>query len=141
MHMLNLLFFVGAVAARGFTIPEGTPNGVYKVTYDAEGEATHTFIGNTTIEKAQVADLPKVKARSSRFRPREDDDEVHCGDYDLNHDDADYSVQMLSDQCNPDAIGSGLDFYSIWGGVVACKRFPRTLVFSGTSANCTTTFR
>jgi len=66
MHMLNLLFFVGAVAARGFTIPEGTPNGVYKVTYDAEGEATHTFIGNTTIEKAQVADLPKVKARSSR---------------------------------------------------------------------------
>ena len=47
--MLNLLFFVSAVAACGFTILEGTLNGVYRVTYDAKGKATHTFISNVTI--------------------------------------------------------------------------------------------
>jgi hypothetical protein len=111
LQLLSLL--IATVAAKGFTVPEGTPDGVYKVEYDAEGSETHTLIG----EPVHNA-VARSEGSVSRLFARQADG-VNCGGYDLNRQNTDDAVEALKRQCNPGAIGGNLNFYSIAGGTVA----------------------
>lgn len=53
-----LLFVAGVVT---FTIPDGQPNGIYEVSYDASGVETHTLISHNVTSRGLVnsAKFPK----------------------------------------------------------------------------------
>lgn len=107
MYFLQLSSpFVAAAIATGFTIPSYQPDGIYQVSYDASGHATHTFLR----EGVNTAQTPHLAVR---------DDSINCGNYGLDHQDTDRAVTGLRSQCNPGAVGNGLDFYSIVGSTVA----------------------
>jgi hypothetical protein len=104
LHIFTL--FVATVMSTGFTIPSNQLDGVYEVSYDASGRAIHTFLR----EGVNNTEAQELAAR---------DDGVNCGNYGLNHQDTDNAVTGLRRQCNPGAVGNGLDFYSITGSTVA----------------------
>jgi hypothetical protein len=61
MHFQSLLLL--ASGALAFTIPEGQANGVYEVSYDADGVEKHTRLHG-------LADLPPtIESRSPNNRP------------------------------------------------------------------------
>lgn len=124
MHSLQLLtLFLTSVAATGFTIPDNLQDGVYAVSYDAEGKATHTFLRGPL--DASEAALPKHRyardadTRSPLFTRNEDS--LHCAQpkYELDHTSTDNAVNALRSQCNPGAVGQGLDYWSMSGSTVA----------------------
>ncbi|EAQ85485.1 predicted protein [Chaetomium globosum CBS 148.51] len=98
--------------AAGWTIPADQPDGVYRVSYDANGTVAHTLIAPplSPEEKRSLLSAPKPgRSLPSRITGRQ-----------------------LSNQCNPGGIARGYDFYSIAGTTVAyvCN-------FGSTSWTCT----
>lgn len=126
-----------AALAAGWTIPADQPDGVYRVSYDANGTAAHTLIAPplTPEEKRSLLLAPKpARSPPSRIAGRQSD-ATYCGstsDAALHHQSTDNAVQALKNQCNPGGIASGYDFYSIAGSTVAyvCN-------FGSTSWTCT----
>ncbi|KAH7123524.1 hypothetical protein B0J11DRAFT_506596 [Dendryphion nanum] len=120
MHYLQIFsLFVATVASTGFTIPSDQPNGVYTVTYDAEGRAIHTLIGSP-VNHTEGSPNPLVSRSPNKLSLlARQADAVHCGGYDLNRPNTDNAVEALKNQCSPGAIGGNLNFYSISGSTVA----------------------
>jgi hypothetical protein len=120
MQLFQLLaLFTTSVAASGFTIPEGLQDGVYAVSYDASGEATHTLIASP-IEASSAAVTKGRYARGVSLSAR-NEDSIKCADpgYQLDHGSTDNAVEALRRQCNPGAVGQGLDYWSMSGSTVA----------------------
>ncbi|KAH8898836.1 hypothetical protein GQ53DRAFT_817066 [Thozetella sp. PMI_491] len=124
MRTLIPLLFLNAVT--GFTIPANQADGVYMVRYE-NGQEIHTLL-YAPVNKTEIAEST-VKRRTS---VPDTFDNLACGDYKLDPTDTDNAVEQLKRQCNPGAIGGGLDFYSIWGSTVAylCN-------FGGNAIPCT----
>jgi hypothetical protein len=135
MHTFKLLaVFITSVAANGFTIPDNLQDGVYAVSYDAGGEAIHTLIRGPVDTSGDA--LPRDRyARAADSRPslfaRLSEDSVQCASYGLDHSSTDNAVEALRRQCNPGAVGQGLDYWSMSGSTVAffCN-------FGGTGTLC-----
>jgi hypothetical protein len=118
---LILLFTVTAIAA-GFTVPKDQPDGVYSVSYE-NGTDVHTLIA-PAVSQAEVAHITaardrQIRSQKSRLDARQYDD-TSCSGYEMkDHGACDAAVEALKNQCNPGAINTGKDFYSISGDVVA----------------------
>lgn len=127
MHPPTYLILLAAtVAASGFTVPAGQPDGVYAVSYDDNGTAIHTIIGEAVSQEelSQIitARDPEPELKSpSRILGKRQSDATYCGSsfQNLDHGDTDAAVEALKRQCNPGTVPGGLDFYSIAGSVVA----------------------
>jgi hypothetical protein len=123
MHIFQLLIvFITSVAANGFTIPDNLQDGLYAVSYDTGGKAIHTFIRGPF--NASEHALPKHRyARAADSRSllfaRQSEDSIHCANYGLDHSSTDDAVEALRRQCNPGAVGQGLDYWSMSGTTVA----------------------
>ncbi|KAF4617072.1 hypothetical protein G7Y89_g15075 [Cudoniella acicularis] len=141
MHLNTISVFILALAAtsQGFTIPDNQPNGVYKVSVDANGVETHTLLRGlienyTYVSTEPNKPLPTLHATSAKFR-RQDltgQNNIACGGYSLVTSDVVSAVGNLEAQCGNGAfVGGGKNFYSITGGTVAyfCN-------FSGGTNNC-----
>lgn len=120
MYLKRLSIYITAVTA--FTISVNQSDGVYQVSYDTNGFDTHVFLRGP----ATVAEMTDFESRNSEneivtskatIHLRQSDG-VECGGYDLDHNGADQAVVALQRQCNPGAVGTGSDFYSISGGTV-----------------------
>ncbi|TRX88846.1 hypothetical protein FHL15_010305 [Xylaria flabelliformis] len=115
MHLsFPLLALSNTAGATGFRVPEGQPDGVYRVNYDSAGSAVHTWL------RAPVGTTDQVPTSgTTRSMHVRDYDYIDCGGYGLNSGDTDRAVASLKAQCNPGAVNSGYDFYSISGSTVA----------------------
>ncbi|KAL5894895.1 hypothetical protein ACKVWC_000112 [Pyricularia oryzae] len=121
----------GASRDRGFTIPDGTPDGMYRVTIDDDGVAHHTRVeegGSGGKISANAVALPVGVAPTTAapsdpsllLSGRQDDWRVTCADYDLDRGDADTVVRTLKWGCGSGTdLRAGDDFYSKYGSVVA----------------------
>ncbi|CAG8951858.1 hypothetical protein HYFRA_00005662 [Hymenoscyphus fraxineus] len=129
MHFLKFVtLFTSAAAATGFTVPEDQEDGVYAVVYDNNGEAVFNLLRGPATEK----ELAEIKSRSPAQSLNERDiDQYNCPGYSLDSGNTDAAVAALKGQCNPGAVGSGYDFYSISGSTVAyfCN-------FGSSATNC-----
>ncbi|TLD14648.1 hypothetical protein PspLS_11019 [Pyricularia sp. CBS 133598] len=119
----------GASRERGFTIPVGIPEGMYRVTIDDDGVAHHTRVekpgAGANLSPAAVAlplDTPTTAAPSNSSAPldaRQNSWSVTCADYDLDRNDADTVIRTLKWACGSGAdLRAGDDFYSKYGNVV-----------------------
>ncbi|KAI1322496.1 hypothetical protein F5Y16DRAFT_415941 [Xylariaceae sp. FL0255] len=140
MHFsLPIWVVASTVCATGFTLPEGQADGVYQVHYDANNTAVFTWLRGPVNQAPDPGKLRSVHAR--------DYDTVECGGYTLISDDTNKAVEALKAQCNPGAVTSGRDFYSISGTSVAyvcdfgdsaivCQEFQLTNSFAKITGAC-----
>jgi hypothetical protein len=107
MHfMYPSILFAATAMATSFTIPPNQIDGVYEVSFDHSGRPTHTFL-------REITNTTEPHHLTTR------DDGSYCGNYNLDPLSTDRAVAALKAQCNPGAVGNGLDFYSISGSTVA----------------------
>ncbi|KAJ7664628.1 hypothetical protein DFH06DRAFT_1295781 [Mycena polygramma] len=94
MHLALLSLFVSAVVC--FTVPASQPDGVYMVTYNADGTETHSLLSRTTSNGTIPAAASHILTRSAN------------------------AYNALGQQCGGGAeVLGGRDFYSIRGCTVA----------------------
>ncbi|KAI3331635.1 hypothetical protein HD806DRAFT_529418 [Xylariaceae sp. AK1471] len=109
--------------ANGFTIPEGQPDGLYQVDYDSDGQAVHTLLRGpiTAAERINLLSMrdPEVGIEHLGSLVARQGNNLACKGYDLDHQNTDNAVELLKNQCNPGAVGTGRDFYSIAFSTVA----------------------
>jgi len=109
---------VAAASATGWTVPEGQKDGRYSVSVDANGKATHTYVGPVSGD-APAASEQKAPVDSAKFRLAKRGYHVDCGGYGLNNGDMDGATQGIRNQCNQGIyVNPNLDFYTIVGSVV-----------------------
>lgn len=97
-------------------------DGVYKVSTDASGLSTHTPI--SPIIKTAFKPRGTNTKRSNAKRVLQGAHDIGCSGYGFLGVDADNAVQALKNQCQGGSTGGGevsanLDFYSVFGSVVA----------------------
>jgi hypothetical protein len=95
-----LLFATAVSALVGWTIPADLGDGVYSVSFDAAGVATHTLLTPIT-NSTEISGSPRRRYKIKRDNRHE----PHCGGYGLNHVDADNAFRDLSESC-----GGGLSW-------------------------------
>jgi hypothetical protein len=120
MHLFKSIVLCAAnIAALGFTIPEGQADGVYSVSYNAEGLPIHHFISGAV--KGSVSPYVSERELSGKsFLHARRTDARKCEGHDLDHGSTDGAVEALKQQCDPaGGIGGGRDFYSVSGSTVA----------------------
>lgn len=120
------LFAAGVTAASsGWTIPEGQPNGVYSVSVDSSGKATHTFIRDLIAPDHIEAPNKERRALGNSAKLNIERDlngpyTITCGGYEMDQGDCDGAVANLKNQCGGGAtVGGNLDYYAIDNSVVA----------------------
>ncbi|KAL9075703.1 MAG: hypothetical protein Q9161_001455 [Pseudevernia consocians] len=120
------LFAAGVTAANsGWTIPEGQPNGVYSVSVDSSGKATHTFIRDLIAPDHIEAPSKERRALGNSAKLNIERDlngpySITCGGYEMDRGDCDGAVANLKNQCGGGAsVGGNLDYYAIDNSVVA----------------------
>jgi len=105
----------------GFTIPEGTQPGLYKVTYDDNGFSHHIKIG----EVSATDTLEDAGNGTSPLRTRQSAIDVQikgwgCPGYEVNHDAANALVSALISACQwPVYIGARQHVYAFAWGLAA----------------------
>ncbi|KAH8658066.1 hypothetical protein BX600DRAFT_514587 [Xylariales sp. PMI_506] len=115
-----LLLASGLSAAVAWTIPEGTANGVYQVHTDEFGVSTHTFVAPSVEAAFKPRGMSTKRANAKRIV--QGPDSIGCESYAFNTINADNAVQGLKNQCplnGAGQVGGNLDFYSVFGDVVA----------------------
>lgn len=111
ISLVQLMLLAAPILA--FTIPEGQAEGVYQVSYDAEGKETHTFVRANDL--ANTTELSPPTVNSAKFRHAKRDGYA-CGGDALDHGNTDAANANIDAQCgNGNWIGTNLDFYSIKG--------------------------
>ncbi|KAL6808686.1 hypothetical protein J3E69DRAFT_378303 [Trichoderma sp. SZMC 28015] len=109
-----------AALARAFTIPSGTPDGVYAISTGEDGTTVHTKISSPSNIKY---DLASVAPRA--LEPR--DQGIYCGcGFNLDPSNCDAAVADLKTQLPGAHIYEGTSYYSIRGNVVAFVCVPYT---------------
>ncbi|KAI1194915.1 hypothetical protein F5X97DRAFT_327012 [Nemania serpens] len=131
MRFSVLFSLMGAVAATSFTIPEGQLDGVYGVSYNADGSENHTRLADISTELRTVAIRgATIEKRSGVITcdPREGG---------LNSGDNGAAATSLANQCGfGAAVGAHLNYYSIKGCSVAyfCNFKKHSQVCTSTNA-------
>ncbi|KAF2111395.1 hypothetical protein BDV96DRAFT_602997 [Lophiotrema nucula] len=116
-----LPILIATATSRGFTIPDGQPEGVYQVSYDANGNAIHTFLhGPINHTESTSLDSKAIRAASYGGSPllARQSEEVHCASYALPQQDTKDAIEGLKRQCDTGVIRGNLNFYSWIGGTV-----------------------
>jgi hypothetical protein len=110
-----IVFLVAIMAVNGFTIPDGTSDGVYSVITHENGTEVHTKIDEPSFGPVSPRQPLSMSAKLNRR------DSLSCGGaHDLNHADTDAANADIDRQCGPGAFMSPYnDFYAIRNGVVA----------------------
>ncbi|KAI0394886.1 hypothetical protein F5Y17DRAFT_425916 [Xylariaceae sp. FL0594] len=148
MHIFkSIVLYAANAAALGFTIPEGQPDGVYAVSYDAHGVPVHHFVSGP-VEESVISPYVSGGGGGKPFLHARQTDARKCEGHDLDHSNTDAAVEALKRQCDPaGAVGGGLDFYSVAGNTVAylcnyastsvaCTRNLLTDSYAAITANC-----
>ncbi|KAK2766708.1 hypothetical protein FQN54_006021 [Arachnomyces sp. PD_36] len=110
-------FLLAATPAFGFSVPEGTKDGIYIVGRDAAGQEVHTRAADVSpdgLASRSIRGAPRMK--------RDGLDEIGCFDQPVMvANDVGSAVNALRDQIGPDGynLGSHLGLYSIVGETVA----------------------
>ena len=112
-----IVLLAAATAVQSFTIPEGTPNSVYKVYTDEHGLHVHEQIVESSPEQVRRS-IPL--GNSAKFS-RQDSTRVECGDFQgLNHDDANAANAEIDCHCGGgNLVPANHNFYAIPGNTVA----------------------
>lgn len=123
-----ILFAIGAAAHSGWKIPPGQPDGVYKVTENADGTFDQTLLPTYSSRSVPMVNSAKF-ARSLTSRQAN----IVCAGYAFSsHSSVDISFHNLQYQCDYyGPVGGNRDYYSISGDVVTyfCN-------FGGGSTTC-----
>ncbi|KAH8656603.1 hypothetical protein BGZ60DRAFT_518738 [Tricladium varicosporioides] len=111
-------FLLATAPAFGFMVPEGTPDGIYRVELDASGQEVHIREGD--IPSGAVA-VPRAVRGSSMKRDGLDQWGCFNQQSELSHSDCDSAVWALRAQIGDNGryVGSHRSLYSISGEVVA----------------------
>lgn len=91
--LLNLALFAAPIFA--FTIPDGQPDGLYGVSYDADGKEIHTLIQ----ENLEIAPAAGYTSNSAKFLTSKRDNSYQCGGDALNQGDTDTANANIDQQC------------------------------------------
>lgn len=113
--MLAAVLASVAIAHSGFKVPEGTPDGIYMVGHDENGQELHKRVDTAFSSKFAARNA----APASGLEARGFDIELGCNNYALNPADTDKANQMLDAQCAASEVKGYKNFYSVSGNVVA----------------------
>ncbi|CVL09964.1 hypothetical protein FPRO06_12528 [Fusarium proliferatum] len=102
----------GASVEEGFTIPEGTPDGFYRVHIDDDGVAHHTKVDMNLEPTGEGDDSSSALDKRQSWR-------VTCEGSSLNRNDADLTVKLLRDGCGSGHTVQPRDHYYVISGRVA----------------------
>ena len=104
-NLAVLLLAAAAAASPGWTIPADQPDGVYSVSVDAAGNATHTFLA--PISTDALAERSALLSPPGRHRRQVPGHTAWCLDYRLTKADADLAYKSLAGQCGQGRRVSG----------------------------------
>ncbi|KAF3003624.1 hypothetical protein E8E13_007550 [Curvularia kusanoi] len=115
-----LTALAASTSAQGFTVPEGTTDGDYSVSYDASGNASFLKLRDVEPLTKRQEGLIAMPRRHLAART----DRIGCGDRnnELNHSDTDKANDSLDAKCNGDRgayVPAGTDFFAKHGSTVA----------------------
>ncbi|KAJ8109203.1 hypothetical protein OPT61_g7633 [Boeremia exigua] len=118
VNKIQLLFLALAASTQAWTVPDGTPDGLYSVSVDDNGIETHAKLADPEAGISMQNRPLSARARSILKR-----DITTCGDgVELNHADTDRANTLLDANCggpNGVFVPGGYDWYQKSGETVA----------------------